>query len=313
VVLGGITAALSAGVTGAAFPAARRGFFARHRLPVGVQAYTVAEAVGRDPVAAFARLAAIGFREVELPGLLRRTPAELRAAADAAGLRIAALHLGAAGGPGNSGLDIASSADRISTCLSTLGADAAILSMMPLPAGFRPATGERYTVALARAIGQAGPDHWRRTADLLNRAAAALRPSGMVVGYHNHNVEFADMGGNTTGFDLLVRETEAGAVFFELDAGWVATAGRDPVRTVSSLRGRVRWMHVKDVAADTRANTALETSPVEVGGGTIDWARLLPVAYRAGVRHFFVEQEPPFRLERFASLERSYAYLANLA
>lgn len=84
------------GLTGlAALPAlaAPRGFFARHRLPVGVQLYTVSGEVAKDLDGTFARLSSIGFRTLELAGYFGHTPASLRAAADKAGLRFTGIHL----------------------------------------------------------------------------------------------------------------------------------------------------------------------------------------------------------------------------
>jgi sugar phosphate isomerase/epimerase len=49
-----------------------------------------------------------------------------------------------------------------------------------------------------------------------------------------------------------------------------------------------------------------------VGAGKLDWARILPAAHRAGVRHFYVEQEPPFTIPRMEAAARSAAYLAGL-
>jgi sugar phosphate isomerase/epimerase len=52
--------------------------------------------------------------------------------------------------------------------------------------------------------------------------------------------------------------------------------------------------------------------PAEVGSGTLDWAKILPAAYKAGVRHFYVEQEPPFTIPRLEAIERSTAFLRAL-
>jgi hypothetical protein len=38
----------------------------------------------------------------------------------------------------------------------------------------------------------------------------------------------------------------------------------------------------------------------------------LPIAYAAGVREFFVEQDPPHQIDPMISLARSYRYLTAL-
>jgi sugar phosphate isomerase/epimerase len=49
--------------------------------------------------------------------------------------------------------------------------------------------------------------------------------------------------------------------------------------------------------------------PTEVGSGKLDWAKILPAAYRAGVRKFFVEQEAPFERSRLEAAAISFKYL----
>ncbi len=56
---------------------------------------------------------------------------------------------------------------------------------------------------------------------------------------------------------------------------------------------------MKDVKADTVANFEFKMDPTEVGSGKLDWGKILPAAYKAGVRNFFVEQEAPFEKGRW--------------
>ena len=53
--------------------------------------------------------------------------------------------------------------------------------------------------------------------------------------------------------------------------------------------------------------------PTEVGSGRLDWKTLLPAAYAAGVRGFYVEQEPPFARPRIEAAKISHDYLAGVA
>lgn len=109
-----------------------------------------------------------------------------------------------------------------------------------------------------------------------------------------------------------MRETDPRLVEFEVDTGWVATAGLDPVSFLHGLRGRATQLHVKDGAVGNTTNFVLEMKPAEVGSGTLDWARILPAARTAGVRHFYVEQEPPFTMPRIEATRKSYAFLSAL-
>ena len=52
--------------------------------------------------------------------------------------------------------------------------------------------------------------------------------------------------------------------------------------------------------------------PSDVGAGKLDWATILPSGYDAGVRNFFLEQEPPFAASRLEAAENGYKYLSTL-
>jgi sugar phosphate isomerase/epimerase len=309
--LGGISAigALTM-IEGTATAATATPFFQRVGLPIGLQIYTLGDEAGRDLDATFRQVAAIGFREIELPSLYGRKPAEVRTAADRAGLKISSLHIGVT--PAQAGsVMLTSDKTQIAETLGALGAKRAVLPIVPIPATFRPVANEPFQTTLARTFAEAGEDIWKQTAALLNERAAALKPLGIALGYHNHNIEFAPVG-KTTGWDILLRECDPRLVSFEIDVGWVATAGRDPATFLQGLKGRVTQLHIKDVAATNTTNFALSMQPAEVGSGKLDWARILPAAHAAGVRHFYVEQEAPFTIPRIEAARKSYDFLASL-
>ena len=311
--LTGIAAAMTSAAAPAALAAPRRRFFERIGLPIGLQCYTLGDEPKADLDATFARLAQIGYRDIEISELYGRTPAQVKAAADRAGLTISCIHLAATmrqmGSSGTLMLD--SPVSRIADDLGALGVRAAVMPIALFPAEMKPRPGESFMTLIPRAFAEAGADIWKRTAALLNERAAALKPVGIAMGYHNHNLEFAPVG-NTTGWDVLMGETDPGLVFVEADVGWIAAAGLDPVAFLQRWRGRVRWLHVKDLTAETVPNFGLSMKPTEVGSGKQDWARILPAARRAGVQHFYVEQEPPFTVPRMDAAAKSYAYLAGL-
>jgi sugar phosphate isomerase/epimerase len=308
-----LATALAAGgvsmVDAATLAKARQSFFARVRRPIGLQVYTLGEEPAKDLAGTFARLAAIGYKDIELPNLFGKSARDVKAAADAAGLTISALHVAAAPMAGPITGTLQEPPEKVAEMMAALGCKNAVVPIMLFPAGLRPAPGETFQVAIARAMAEAGSDIWKRTAAVLNEKAAALKPMGINLGYHNHNLEFAKVG-KTTGWQILEKETEAELVTFEIDVGWIAAAGLDPVAFFNAHKGRIRQMHVKDVQASTKTNYALSMDPCAVGDGKLDWAKILPAAYNAGVRSFYVEQEPPFTMARMDAAKKSYDYLA---
>jgi sugar phosphate isomerase/epimerase len=301
-----------AGLSGCATPGAKKpGFFERTGLPIGLQIYTLGDEAGKDLDATFAQVAGIGYRDIEMPGLLGHSAAEVRAAADRAGLSISSIHvpLATMGQPG--GLTFENETSALADTLGELGASWVVAPIALFPEGFRPGPGDDFAAAIGKAFAAAGPDLWKRTAEILNHKGEALKPLGIRTGYHNHNLEFAPIGG-TTGWDVLASETDPEIVSFEIDLGWVSAAGLNPVEFLARHNGRIALIHVKDVAAGSPAGYALAMDPTPVGEGTQAWDILLPAAHAAGARHFYVEQEPPFAIPRMEAARRGYEFLAKL-
>ncbi|MCB2079799.1 MAG: sugar phosphate isomerase/epimerase [Novosphingobium sp.] len=286
-------------------------FFERSSLPIGLQFGLVGDDARRDIDAAFAQIAQLGFREVELSDLFGRKPAELAVAAANAGVKIASLHLPlmAMGGP--AALSMMSEPARIADVMGELRAQWAIAPILMIPRTFRPTPGERMEAAIGKAIAAAGEDIWKETADVLNSRAAALKPLGVGVAYHNHNLDFAPVG-ETTGWDILWKRTDPALVHFEVDVGWVDLAGIDPVAFLRKSSGRVRLLHIRDIAADKPHGFDISMDSPIVGSGRLDWARILPAAYEAGARHFIVEQDTANGLSRIDGLERAVQFLSNV-
>lgn len=270
-----------------------------------MQLYTVDAMAREDIRGTLQKLSEIGFRSLELAGLHGRTPQDLRASADEAGIAITSIHLGNVL-IGRTEADT----EKLVEDLGVLGVRDVVLPMFIFPRDVIRDEDEPFGDYLYRAVHSQGADVWERTADLLNERAASLARHGVKLAYHNHNVEFGSVDDTgQTGWEVLMERTDPELVGLEIDFGWVAAAGIDPVEFVTRYAGRVRQVHVKDIHATTKPNFAFLQDPAEVGAGSLDWARLLPVAHAAGVRQFYVEQEPPFTTDRLTSLAKSAAYL----
>jgi sugar phosphate isomerase/epimerase len=300
------TGRIAAAASSAIDPTAK-GWFAKRHLPIGLQLYTVGDEARRNIDATLARVAKIGYRTVELAGYHGQSVQALRATGDKYGLKFTSIHVGATGRPGDPGLD--QDLPKLAADLHVLGVTDVVMPMFPVPDRFgSPKEGEGFLPYMQRVTAGLTRDDWQRTADLLNDRGRKLRTEGLRLGYHNHNQEFAPLG-NTTGMELLLSGTSADAVSFEIDVGWVAAAGLDPVALLKRHGRRFQLMHVKDIKPSTKSNFSLQQDPTEVGSGKLPWATLLPAAFNAGVRKFYVEQEPPFSMDRFAAIEKSLAFL----
>jgi sugar phosphate isomerase/epimerase len=310
----GSAAAVSfmAATAGYPAPSRPRRFFADHDLPIGLQLYTLGEAPYRDLEGTLHTVAGIGYRTVESVGYMKRTAAQFREALERAGLRCPSAHIplqpDSGGGP-----SLAGDMGKLAADMHRLGAQYVVVPIFAVPQRLGgPREGEDGVAFLSRAGGEMTADDWRRLAAQLNDKGAALRREGLRLAYHNHNVEFRRLGSRTA-YDLLLENTEPGVVWFEMDVGWVAAAGADPIRLLRAHPNRFRLMHVKDIQAGTTPNHAFRMDPADVGSGILGWKSILTAGYEVGVRHYYVEQEPPFTGPRMDAARADYEYLAQVA
>ena len=310
----GAAAAAGCMAASAAFPAPARarGFFARHDLPVGLQLYTLGDAPYRDLDGTLRTLARIGFRTVETVGLMKRTAGDLRAALDRAGLSCPSAHVPLQS-DGSGGPSLAGDVGRLAADMHRVGVEYVVVPIFALPRNIGgPRKGEDGLHFLSRAGGEMTADDWRRMAAQLNEKGAALQREGLKLAYHNHNVEFTKLG-SATAYDLLLANTQPGVVWFEMDVGWVAAAGIDPIPLLRAHGHRFHLMHVKDIKPSTVPNNGFRMDPADVGAGVLDWKSILAAGYEAGVRYYYVEQEPPFAGPRMDAARADYDYLAGVA
>jgi sugar phosphate isomerase/epimerase len=144
--------------------------------------------------------------------------------------------------------------------------------------------GSKYLV-MASSHSQSSLDGWKTVADSLNSAAEQLEPSGLKAGYHNHQAEFTPIAG-TRPIELLAKNTKP-SVMLQLDVGTCIEAGSDPVAWIRSNPGRIRSLHLKDWSPDrAKGYTVL------FGEGVADWKGIFEAAESVGgVEYYLIEQE----------------------
>jgi sugar phosphate isomerase/epimerase len=123
---------------------------------------------------------------------------------------------------------------------------------------------------------------WKRFAARLNKAARLGERAGINVAYHNSDFEFKPVG-KTTGFDILMAETDPTIVDFELDIFGAVSAGQDPTAMLDRWRGRFTCCHVKDMGPPPAR------SAMDVGAGTLNFAAILDKARTVGLKHWYID------------------------
>jgi sugar phosphate isomerase/epimerase len=245
--------------------------------PAGVQLYTLRDALQRDPRAALASLRDIGIVEGELYGLngaenatLFSLPArELKTLFEANGIRVPFSHIGGA----------LTNTSEIAEIARALGVGTLVVA---LPSEFSGQRDGRFTMIPAESRAQLD-----QLAEKLNRAGREYRDQGLTFGYHNHHIEFMPVDG-VVPYDYLMSHTDPALVKIELDLGWLAYAGQDPVAYIERHAGRVIACHLKDYDAGIVTDVP-QRKLVPPGAGSIDFGAVLAAMHAANVAHGFIE------------------------
>jgi len=254
--------------------------------PIGLQLFTLREELQKDLPGTIKKVAAIGFREVEIFDLYGMPASQFTNLLKDNGLTAPSGHYMVK--------DIKSHWEKSIADAKDLGL--------------------KYMVnAILEPEERKSFDDYKRFVDLFNKAAEQTHKAGIALCYHNHNFEFKKYG-ETTAYDYLLKQLDPRLVQFEMDCFWVTHAGQDPVTLLKKHPGRFPLLHIKDLKAGNPPSTDFDPRMglfTEVGKGTIDWKRIFAAAPQGGMKHFYAEQDfcevPPLE-----SIKISYEYLHHL-
>jgi len=254
--------------------------------PIGLQLYTLRDDLQKDAPGTIKKVAAIGYKEVEVYDYYGKPAKEFAKLLRDNGLSAPSGHFMTKHITGDWPKHIADARDL----------------------------GHKYMVnAILEPDERRSFDDYKRLVKLFNKAGEETRKVGIQFCYHNHNFEFKKYG-DTTAYDFLLKELDPKLVQFEMDCFWVTHAGQDPVAYFKKHPGRFPLLHIKDLKDKPAPTQELDAKMglfAEVGRGTIDWKRIFVAAPQGGMKHYFVEQdfcEPP----PLESVKVSYEYLHNL-
>jgi sugar phosphate isomerase/epimerase len=144
-------------------------------------------------------------------------------------------------------------------------------------------------------------DKFRQLAAKLNFVGERVVKSGLGFAYHNHDYEFFESDG-TTGYDIVMKETDPNLVKLQIDLYWVAHSSKRSAAELIALQpGRFVMWHIKDMDPKSRDYS-------ELGNGTIDFTVILPLASKAGMEYYYIEQGGNFQHNPIQSITDSAAY-----
>jgi sugar phosphate isomerase/epimerase len=252
---------------------------------VGLQLYTVRDLMKADFDGTIAKVAAIGYKEVEFAGYFGRTGQQVRAACDKNGLEPISTHVQ------YDELD-----DKFPSVIETSKTIGLKYIVCPwIPEDLRKS-----------------PDIWKQAAAKFNHCGEQSKKAGLQFAYHNHWFEFLPVDGKLP-YDALLKECDGNLVKMEMDLCWITAAGGDPLKYFNLYPGRFPLVHVKDlkklpvITAGGSQNFGDTVDLTSVGSGIIDWKRIFAQSEKAGIKHYIVEHDKPE--VPFDSITKSYEYL----
>src|SRR5579862_435633 len=278
-------------VTAATLLTSRLGWAAgEHKIDkVGVQLYTVRDQMKADFDGTIAKVAQIGYKEIEFAGYFGRSGQQVRAALDKNGLTGVSTHVQ------YDELD-----EKFPSVIETskaIGLEYIICPWIP--------------VELRKS-----PDIWKQASSKFNKCGEQSKKAGLQFGYHNHWFEFLPVNGKLP-YDELLADCDADLVKMEMDLCWITAAGSDPIKYFEKYPGRFPLVHVKDIKKKPPVSEAggqdfgdSMKDMTSVGNGIIDWKKIFAYSQKAGIKHYIVEHD---KLENpFESITQSYQYLEKL-
>jgi sugar phosphate isomerase/epimerase len=224
-------------------------------IPVALQLWSVRDDCAADFPGTLAKIAEMGYEGVEFAGFHGLAASELRTILDGLGLKIAGSHTDMALLKGEE-------------CQKTLAYNAELGNRRLVI----PSVLEKYHGSI---------DGWRRVGGEIAEIATHAREEDFSLGYHNHAFEFTAIDGvlpERVLFGELPAEVRA-----QIDVGWVAATGHDPVETLHEFSPRIATVHIKEFSA--KDETAV------IGTGSVDFPAVFAQCDEIGVAWTILEHE----------------------
>ena len=253
---------------------------------LGLQLYTIRDAMGKDVPGSLKKVSDIGYKYLELASyadgkFYGYKPVEFRKLVNDLGMEILSSHTQVEI-PGNP-ID---NAKKIADDHAILGVK---YCMQPWIV-----EEDRKTIASFQKMAA----HW-------NQVGAIMKKNGIRFGYHNHNFEFGTVEGKIPYFDVFMAELDKDLITMELDLFWTTKAGQNPVELFKKYPGRFQLFHMKDMytkqAPIFTTNGVSDFAPV--GSGLINFKKIRAEKNLAGIKYRFVEQDSTTDAKPFDAIQ----------
>jgi len=135
-------------------------------------------------------------------------------------------------------------------------------------------------------------DGLKRFMEQFNKCGELCKSSGMTFGYHNHNFEFSTKIGDGNLYDFILKNTDPALVAQQMDIGNMLGAGGIALDLLKKYPGRFELMHVKDeIKSDSGQGMDGYDSTI-LGQGVMPVKEIIKEARKiGGTSQFIIEQE----------------------
>lgn len=277
-----------AAVTTTLLPMSRFTFSGHPKFKMGLQLFTIRDAMAKDPLMALKKVAALGYQDLETYGYdgegdryYGYSSADFKSILDDLQLTATSGHYGFSDYFKRSDDDLRKFVDQ---CI--VGAKSLNKKYITWP----------WLAPEYRTIEQ-----FKRLADLLNKIGEQVTSTGLGFAYHNHDFEFTDHQGEI-GYDVLLKNTEPSLVKLQMDMYWMEHASKKrPKQWIDEHPSRYVMWHIKDMDKVSRDYT-------ELGNGSIDYVSMLSDIDTDALDFYYLEQGDNFAVSSMQSIADSAAY-----
>lgn len=248
----------------------------RTRPGVALQLYSVRDDCANDFQGTVEAVARMGYEGVEFAGYYGWSAEDLRKLLDDNGLKAAGTHIG---------LDtlLGDELERTVEFNAVIGNSFLIV----------PGLGGEYT---------GSHEGWLKAAETFNGIAERLKPHKMWTGYHNHMIEFTELGGELP-WDTFFKNTTKD-VIMQVDIGNAMHGGGDPIPYIARYPGRAWTIHCKEFSA--------EDKPVVVGEGDVPWPKVFKLCETVGKTQWYVVEQESYAHPPLECVEMCLDYFRKM-
>ncbi len=258
----------------------------RKSMGVGLQLYTIRDAMAADLHGSLRKVSDLGYKYVELASyadgkFYGYTPEEFKKIVEDLGMEAISSH----------------------TQVEAAGIS---LDNAKIMTEAHAALGVQYCIQPWVEEADRNIESYKKMVGDWNEVGGIMKQAGIRFGYHNHNFEFKSVDGIVPYYDIFMKEMDPDLITMELDIFWASKAGQDPVEMFHNYPGRFRLLHVKDMyTREAPFFDVIKDDIAPVGEGVIDFKTIFAVKEVAGMKHFFVEDDNQGNGKPFEALETS--------